>query len=390
MLAVGVHRPGLKIMADKGSFILVKLRDVRTPAANILKQEMLAKGGEAAVGYAAIYGRQNKTDVILMGTKRQYKGLLAKLKLQPFGLKEIGRQLAEALINYSARRTVWEVGRKKIDLADRVLIMGILNVTPDSFYDGGRFASIQAAVRHGQELIAAGCDILDIGGESTRPGSDPIPVKEELARVLPVIKKLAPLAKKKGVLISIDTRKPQVAAAAVRGGAAIINDISGGRFDKNILMVAAKTGAGLVLMHIQGRPKNMQAEPKYGDLMGEIIDQLGESLELAMAAGVKKEKIVIDPGIGISFGKTAEHNLTIIKRLAELRVLGRPILLGPSRKRFIGKILRDRGPEGRLAGTIASCALAVSNGARILRVHDPAEIKQAARVAAAITKERIR
>lgn len=387
MAAIGVDRRGTEIMAEKGSFLTIKLRQVKAPAANILKQEMLAKGGEAAVSYGAIYGHDAKTDVLLMGNRRQFRLLLGKMTEQPFGLKKLGQDLAQVIFNYDHPASTWQIGRKIIDLKKRPLIMGILNVTPDSFYDGGRFASSAAAVAQGQKLLAAGADIIDIGGESSRPGSKPVRAAQEIARVIAIIRKLAPAAKKKGVLISIDTCKAKVAKAAVQAGAAIINDISGGRFDRNMFKVAAKTGAGLVLMHIQGRPKIMQKDPRYQDLMGEILDYLATSLALAHQAGVSLEKIVIDPGIG--FGKTTGHNLTIIKRLAELKVLGRPIMLGPSRKHFIGKILKGVGPDERLMGTAAACALAVAGGARILRVHDPAEIKQAAEVALAISLEKV-
>ena len=256
--------------------------------------------------------------------------------------------------------------------SNKTLLMGVLNVTPDSFSDGGRFFDRDAAVAHAIEMAAEGADIIDVGGESTRPGSREVSVEEEIARVVPVIEKLAGKVKCE---ISIDTRKSKVAEAALKAGASIVNDVSGLRHDKDIAKVAAKYKAGMILMHMQGEPENMQDAPRYRDLIGEIKEFLRLSADEAFKAGVEKGSIVIDPGIG--FGKTVEHNLEILNRLDEFKDLGFPICIGTSRKSFLGKVLDKPAADDRLAGTIATCVVAVMKGARILRVHDVKAVKEA-------------
>lgn len=272
----------------------------------------------------------------------------------------------------------WSTGKRTIDLTAHTLIMGILNVTPDSFYDGGRFAALERAVEQGLRLVDDGADILDIGGESTRPGAEAVPEGEELERVLPVIERLAGRI---SVPISIDTTKSSVAAAALDAGAEIVNDISAGRFDPAMAGVVAQKHAGLVLMHIKGEPRTMQLDPQYDDVVRDICDSLRGSMNAAIAAGLAPQQIVIDPGIG--FGKQLEHNLQILRRLREFEILGRPILVGPSRKSFIGKIL-DLPPEERLEGTIAASVIAILNGAAVVRVHDVRAAKRAALIADAV------
>jgi dihydropteroate synthase len=277
-----------------------------------------------------------------------------------------------------------QLGRVLVDFSRRPYIMGVLNVTPDSFSDGGRFFRPQDALEQARRLIAEGADILDIGGESSRPGSDPVTVEEELRRVLPVVEKLAA---ESPVPISIDTTKAEVARRALRAGAAMINDISALRFDPRLAQVVAEAGAPLCLMHMRGEPKTMQQGPiVYRDLLGEIAAFLQDAMERARAAGIERDKIILDPGIG--FGKTAEHNLTILRRLDYFHRLGRPLLVGVSRKSFIGQIL-DLPPQERLFGTAAAVAAAVLAGAHILRVHDVAVMRQVALVAHAIRRERL-
>ena len=249
--------------------------------------------------------------------------------------------------------------------------MGVLNVTPDSFSDGGRFLDKDKALARALEMIDEGADIIDIGGESTRPGAKEVPVEEEIRRVVPVIEKLAGRA---NLEISIDTRKSKVAEAALRAGASIVNDISGLR-DKDMESVAAKYKAGVILMHMNGTPENMQNSCNYSDLIGEIKGFLRFSADEAIRAGVEKDSIAIDPGIG--FGKTVEQNLEILNRLEEFRDLGFPLCVGTSRKTFIGKLLDLPSTGDRLSGTIATCVAAVINGARILRVHDVKAVKDA-------------
>ncbi|MDZ7370319.1 MAG: dihydropteroate synthase [candidate division KSB1 bacterium] len=257
--------------------------------------------------------------------------------------------------------------------------MGILNVTPDSFYDGGRYADPQAAVEQAMRLSEQGADILDVGGESTRPGSETVPEEEELRRVLPVIEHIAA---RLDLPISIDTRKAAVAKAALAAGAEIINDISGSTYDPRMAELAAESGAGLVLMHIQGEPKTMQLQPQYDDVVEDILRELEARIAAVQAAGVKREQIVVDPGIG--FGKTLQHNLEILRRLEEFRRLEQPLLIGPSRKSFIGRIL-DLPPEERLEGTLAAVAISVFLGACIVRVHDVRAAKRAALIADAVS-----
>jgi dihydropteroate synthase len=271
-----------------------------------------------------------------------------------------------------------EVRGRRFSLGPKTWLMGIVNVTPDSFSDGGAFFDADRAVDHGLELACQGADILDVGGESTRPGSFPVPAEEEMRRVLPVIEALR---KRTAVLLSIDTTKAAVARAALEAGADIVNDISGLRFDPAMGPVVAASGAGLVLMHMKGTPRTMQESPRYDDLMGEIGAFLRDRVKEAEAAGVSRERIVVDPGVG--FGKTPEHNLTLLNRLAELEAVGRPLCVGLSRKSFIGRIL-GLPPGERLEGTIAAAVLAVGRGARILRVHDVGPVSRAVRVAEAV------
>jgi len=271
---------------------------------------------------------------------------------------------------------------RELNPDERVLIMGILNVTPDSFSNGGRFLSPDAAVERALAMEKEGADIIDVGGESSRPGAEPVPVEEELRRVLPVLERLRG---KLRIPISIDTTKAEVAEAALRAGASIVNDISALRFDPAMAPLVAKFGAGLVLMHMLGTPKTMQQAPHYEDVVTEVRDFLAERAQYAQSQGIPREAIAVDPGIG--FGKTVEHNLELLRRLPELVELGFPVLVGPSRKSFIGAIL-GLGVEERLEGTLAACAVAVVRGADILRVHDVKEVRRAADLALHLRRER--
>ena len=262
--------------------------------------------------------------------------------------------------------------------------MGVLNVTPDSFFDKGRFFDRKKAVEHALEMAAEGADIIDVGGESTRPGAKPVSVDEELDRVIPVIETIA---KKVKAVVSIDTRKAKVASGALKAGAKIVNDVSGLKFDKKIAGVIAKYGAFAILMHSKGTPQNMQINPTYKDVIKEISSSLKGSIKLALKSGVKKDRIIIDPGIG--FGKTVGHNIEILRRLNEFMALGYPICVGTSRKSFIGKVLGSDDPGDRLAGTMATCAISIMNGASILRVHDVKEAVQVARITDSIIRKNI-
>jgi dihydropteroate synthase len=256
-------------------------------------------------------------------------------------------------------------------------LMGVVNVTPDSFSDGGLYLDPEAAIAHGRELAAAGAEILDVGGESTRPGAEAVSEEEELRRVVPVIRGLREL----DCELSVDTSKAPVAAAALDAGAAIVNDVTALRADPGMAALCAERGATVVLMHMLGEPRTMQDDPRYEDVVAEVRAFLAERLEAALAAGIAEERIWLDPGIG--FGKTAEHNMELLRRLGELRELGRPLAIGTSRKSFIGRLDGSAAGE-RLGGTIASSVLAAVEGAAVLRVHDVAEVRQALTVATAI------
>jgi dihydropteroate synthase len=256
-------------------------------------------------------------------------------------------------------------------------LMGVVNVTPDSFSDGGLYLDPKAAIAHGRGLARAGAEILDVGGESTRPGAEPVAEEEELRRVVPVVQGLQGA----GVVISIDTAKAAVAAAALNAGATIVNDVTALRGDAEMASLCAERGATVVLMHMLGKPRTMQEDPRYDDVVAEVKAFLAGRLEAAVAAGIDEGRVWLDPGIG--FGKTAAHNIELLRRLGELRGLGRPLVVGTSRKSFIGKL--DGSPaDQRLGGTIASSVLAAAEGADVLRVHDVAEVRQALTVAAAI------
>jgi dihydropteroate synthase len=280
--------------------------------------------------------------------------------------------------NAVRRAFEWRLPGRTLDLGRRTLVMGVLNVTPDSFSDGGAFADPARAVAHALALEAAGADIIDVGGESSRPGSDPVAPEEETRRVVPVVRELAGLLR---VPISIDTTRASTAHAAIEAGASIVNDISALRFDPEIAGVAARAGAGLVLMHMRGDPKTMQTLAPSADILEEVEGQLLEAMTVAEEHGVPFESIVLDPGIG--FGKTVDQNVELIARLGRLARLDRPVLVGTSRKSFLGK-LTGRDTAERLPATVASVAAAVLRGAHIVRVHDVAEAVDAVRVADAI------
>jgi dihydropteroate synthase len=260
----------------------------------------------------------------------------------------------------------------------RALIMGIVNVTPDSFADGGRYLEPDAAVAHARALAAAGADLLDVGAESTRPGSPGVPAGAERARLLPVLERLLPAAP---CPVSVDTSKPEVAEAALALGAHMINDVTGLAAGPELARLCARAGAALAVVHMQGTPRTMQEAPRYDDVVGEVRARLAAAVAAAEGAGLAREQICVDPGIG--FGKTVAHNLTLLRRLDAFRALGRPILVGVSRKSFIGALL-DLPPSERLEGTIGACVMAVVAGAHVVRVHDVAAVRRAVRVAEAI------
>jgi dihydropteroate synthase len=351
---------------------------------DILRSSDKAGGGPALSRSADAYSPSlpvASADPILTGTPRELKHL-ARIIASHRGLPaDLPKKIDSLLDNYVRSDYKIMCGGHLLDLGSRTHIMGILNVTPDSFSDGGQYVGAETALSHAREMAGAGADIIDIGGESTRPGAAPLPEEEELARIIPLIKRLSA---ELSVPLSVDTYKSRVAQKALEAGAKIVNDISGLRFSPDMAKIVADYGAAVVIMHIKGTPRDMQQNPVYKDVVGEVMSYLGEGIELAEKAGVDREKIFIDPGIG--FGKTLEHNLTLLNRLDEFRGLGRPIVLGTSRKKFIGAALNIPVPEQRVDGTAATVTIGIERGASVVRVHDVARMAQVARMTDAILK----
>jgi dihydropteroate synthase len=386
MREIAVDPYGIKIMLPKAITHLVRMNAVSNITANILKQEMLSLGGDVAVSRGALTGKAKKTGCLLMGNLSQFNRLSQKLTRQPFGLSEIAAALSCAITNYEKDRFKLNLGRYRLSLGNRSCLMAILNLTPDSFSGDGLLSKSQIPnpksqiddiLRYVEGLIRDGADIIDVGGESSRPGARAVSLKDELSRVIPVIRALANKIK---IPISVDTYKPEVARQALDNGACIVNDICGLR-NARMSKVVARHKAAVVIMHMQGKPRTMQKNPVYKSLIDEVIEYLQHAIRRGRDCGIREENIIVDPGIG--FGKTAGHNLEILKRLSEFRVLGRPIMVGTSRKSFIGKIL-NAGPKERIFGSLASCVLAVHNGAHIVRVHDVKAVREALKVLDAV------
>ncbi|HXX36064.1 MAG TPA: dihydropteroate synthase [Thermodesulfobacteriota bacterium] len=377
MKIMGVGPTGIRLMEGKTLHFNLKVEGIEPRTANLLKQEMFALGGDVAVDERGLDCSTEKADALLMGNQKHFEKLISKLEQYP-DLNALGQSIRETLKNISKTEYTIRCRKRTLSLGKRTLLMGVLNITPDSFSDGGLFFDTEKAISHGLRMIEEGADIIDIGGESTRPGSKPLQLEEELRRVLPVIESIAAEV---DAPISIDTYKSVVAQKAIEAGAEIINDISGLNFDPNLAKVASEEDVPLVLMHIRGTPETMQKSIHYDSLFSEILQYLKDSIKRAESAGLDPRQIIIDPGIG--FGKTVEDNLDIIRNLFEFRVLGKPILLGTSRKSFIGKILNVEVGE-RLEGTLSSIAVGVLNGANIIRCHDVLQAKKAIAVADAI------
>ena len=373
---IGADCSGVNIMSPKAIHRVIKVEDVSVKAAVILKQEMLSKGGEAAVSRGIGNFSVDRTDVLLMGTVKQYNRVITKLKAQPFGLSKLADMLCETLGNLenNCRKKGLNCRGYNLPLGERTLIMGILNVTPDSFSDGGRFFNGDIAVKHALEMVEQGADIIDIGGESTRPTAAAVPLEEELARVMPVLKRLVV---ELDMPVSVDTYKAEVARQVLEEGAHIINDVWGLKADPRMAEVAAHyKDAPLILMH-------NQKGTEYNSLMDDVLDSLRESAGKALAAGVRRENIIIDPGIG--FGKDTDQNLEVMHRLWEFKTLGYPVLLGTSRKSMIGNTLGLPVDE-RVEGTGATVCFGISQGADIVRVHDIREMARVVRMTDAMVR----
>jgi dihydropteroate synthase len=369
---------GVSAMAPKMLSRCIKLNGLKCHQANILKQELLSVGGDAAVARGTVACSIPATDCILIGTDKQLQRLCHKLAAQPFGLAALAEELSAVLKSSAHPPRIWRTSLRDLSL-ERPLIMGILNITPDSFSDGGCFDTPEKALEQALQMEAEGADIIDIGGESSRPGAAAVPHDQELARVMPTLELLAG---KLTCAISVDTWKSTVADQAMNTGAEIINDISGLNFDPEMATVAARHNAGVVLMHTRGTPDRMQQDTDYTDLMREVTESLQSSVAQALEAGIARERIAVDPGIG--FGKECSGNLEILRRLDELRTLGLPVLVGSSRKSFIGKVLGRTSSSDRLFGTAATVAIAVHHGASILRVHDVRAMRDVADMARAV------
>jgi dihydropteroate synthase len=355
---------------------VVRVRGLDVRAANILKQEMLSRGGEVATSREVYMLGPGEADCLIMGTVTQFERLLPKLRQQPFGLRALAASIEAALRNYDLRLPLGPAG---LDLSAAPLLMGVLNVTPDSFSDGDSHADLEATVSVARTMVEEGASLVDVGGESTRPGAAPVSLEEELRRVIPVVRALASEAPQR---VSVDTYKATVAAKALEAGAYMINDISGLRMDPGMLDVVRDADCPLILMHMQGEPRNMQEKPHYGDVVEEVYAFFVERLNWAVDHGVREENLLIDPGIG--FGKTMQHNLEILRNLAAFRSLGRPVVVGTSRKRFLGEITGVAEPARRDGATAATTVLAAREGAHILRVHRVGVNAEAARVARAV------
>ena len=376
MEAIGVEEGGIKIMVPKSFHYCIKFYGLEPQDAIIMKQEMLAAGGDVAISQYAIPPHGKKTDALVIGTKTQLRILSMKMKMQYERLNEAGEKIS-GLIESMEKTHEINIG-KTLRTGKRTLIMGILNVTPDSFYEGGKYSSVESALERAREMVEEGADIIDVGGESSRPGSLPVSKDEELSRILPVIKAISD---ELDVPISVDTYRAEVAEEAIKAGAGMVNDITAMGGDDGMAKVVSEHGVPICLMHMKGTPQNMQKNPHYDDTMAEITKFLHERAEYAMAKGIDEKNIILDPGIGFGkrTGEGIEDNCEIIARLAELKSLGFPVLVGASRKTFIGNLSNTRVEE-RLEGSLGAEAMAIANGADILRVHDVKETKRMAMV----------
>lgn len=375
-----VSQAGIDIMEKKALIRIVRVKDLSLRAANILKQEMLARGGEVAISREVYEWWGEKADCILMGTLAHFDRLIPKLKAQPFGLRALAVSIETALRNYDEIRPAGPVG---LVLDDTPVFMGVVNVTPDSFSDGNECYDIETAVKAGLAMAEEGAALIDVGGESTRPGADPVPEDEESERILPVIKALAAALPGR---VSVDTYKAKVAAEALENGAYMVNDISALRMDPEMVAVARDAECPVVLMHMLGEPRTMQKNPEYDSVVQELYEFFVERLNWAVDKGLKEQNLLIDPGLG--FGKTTAHNLEILRDLAAFRSLGRPIVVGASRKRFLGDVLGLDDPKERDAATAATTVVATMAGVQIVRVHRVGPNRDAARLARAVFRPR--
>ena len=382
---LGVYKPSVDIMLGKGKITPLKVLHVRTPAANIIKQEMLAAGGDCATPGTTITCAVPYVDILLLGNAKHYKTLVYKLKQMPyFGIPDIVADLETYL---AAVPKCTKLADGRLLHYDSVKVMGIINVTPDSFYAGSRKKSVDAVLEQAEQMLAEGAAILDIGGESTRPGSDPVTPEEERQRVLPAvaeIKKRFPES-----IVSVDTYRGQLAKEALECGSDIINDISAMTADDAMMDVVTEAKAPIILMHRRGTSKDMQQQCEYKNVVQEVTEYLLNRAVLLQERQIGPDKIILDPGIGLAFAKNDEQNLRLMQNLNALTVNAWPVLLAASRKTTIGNVLgvsQPLPPEERLEGTLAVTAAAVYAGASLVRVHDVKENVRLIRMLEAIRK----
>lgn len=363
---------GIHIMQNKAVFKTIKIEKISAKAANLLKQTFLAKGGEVAVSRGTADLSVPTTDALICATLKQYKSALSQLKMQPWGLPGVAEAIETALKNEAAfPYRQYKMRNQELAITpEHTLIMGILNVTPDSFSDGGKYNQLDSALFHAEEMIQDGADIIDIGAESTRPygNNGPVTPQEEMGRLLPVLEKILSFST---IPVSVDTYHSQTAEEALKLGAHMINDIWGLQYDDAMAAVVAKYKVPVIIMHNQ--PDTIYKK----DIMSQICTFLQKSIEIGLAAGIEHDYFITDPGIG--FGKTFEQNLSVMSRLEELRSLGCPVLLGTSRKKFIGEVLQ-LPVEQRVEGTGATVALGITKGVNIVRIHDVKVISRLAKM----------
>jgi len=361
----GSDPEGVGIMTRKARIFPVALRHVPLKASPLLKQELLAVGADAAHARGVADHSVAESDVILLATWGQYRRLLPKLRRQPFQLRALADEVEAALSNYTQRAPRRVAGaHRSFEVGGHVLVMGVVNVTPDSFSDGGQFLAPDAAIAQARRLVAEGAHLIDVGGESTRPGAAPVDPEEEYRRIAPVIEALAA----DGIVpISVDTRHPTTARRAIAAGADVVNDVTG-LSDSGMRAVVRETGAAAVVMHTRGTPETMSSETHYDDLRAEVFEALALATGRAEAEGIPRGKLLVDPGLG--FAKTAPQSLDLLAHVGELRSLGYPVLVGASRKSFLGWTLGSAPVEDRLEASVAAAVVAALQGAHIVRAHD--------------------
>jgi dihydropteroate synthase len=367
---------GIKVMDKRSLFRVVLLSGIGIRAVNILKQELLSRGGDVAISEELFEWTREDGDCLLLGTLAQFERLIPRLKAPTLGMLDLACSIEAALRNNENPLPACSPG---IVLTDAPLLMGIVNVTPDSFSDGGLHADLETTVGFALDMVAEGAAFIDVGGESTRPGAEPVSAAEESERVLPVVKALAPSLPGR---VSVDTYKARVAAEALAAGAYMVNDISALRMDPDMVAVVRDAQCPVVLMHMLGEPRTMQQDPTYRNVVQDVYKFLVERLNWAVDNGLKEENLLIDPGLG--FGKTTAHNLELLRSLATFRSLGRPIVVGASRKRFLGEVLGIEDPQGRDAATAVATTMAALAGAHIMRVHEIGPNRDAIRLVRAV------